>query len=150
MNSSCTKVALPLDSTGGFSSHYGAATRFTVFAVDVLARRVLRQLTVVPEDSKPCAWPTLLRMAGVKLVIAGGMGAGAQEHMRENGLWVLVGARGREPEEIVQRWLEERLETGDNACRCDGAGHGHDHDHEHSSGEHAAHGHGGHGCGCHG
>jgi|GEM_PF-690791 len=143
MNSSCTKVALPLDSAGGFSSHYGAATRFTVFEVDVLARRVLRQLTIVPEDSKPCAWPTLLRMAGVKLVIAGGMGAGAQEHMRENGLWVLVGASGREPEEIVRRWLDEQLETGENACRCGGHDAAHDHEHDHE-------GHAHHGCGCHG
>jgi predicted Fe-Mo cluster-binding NifX family protein len=130
------KLALPLTDTDEFSPHYGASAKFAVMEVDPARRTVQRRLLVVPQASEPCQWPRYLRAAGVDLVLAGGMGRGARQHMAEHGLQVLVGVKPAAVEEIVTAWLEGRLVAGENAC--DGSGP------HHASGGTHAHG----GCGC--
>ncbi|MCF7688905.1 MAG: hypothetical protein K9M98_15310 [Cephaloticoccus sp.] len=133
------KLALPLTATNEFSVHYGAAAKFEVFEVDPEQRLVGRRLIVVPQASEPCGWPTLLRAAGVDLVLAGGMGAGARAHMEEHGLKVLFGVPMATPEDLINDWLSGQLEVGVNSC--DGGGHGsHIHgEHNHTGGCHCAH-----------
>ncbi len=127
------KLALPLTDHDEFSPHYGAAAKFAVVEVDPVRRVVLRRMVVVPEASGPCHWPTLLRAAGVDLVLAGGMGRGARQHMAEHGLEVLVGLPIATPEALVAAWLEGRLVAGPNACGGNGQhphselGHTHEH-----------------------
>ncbi len=119
------KLALPLTATNEFSAHYGAAAKFVVYEVDELRRTVNRRMLVVPQGSGPCAWPTLLRAAGVELVLAGGMGAGARAHMAEHGLEVRTGVPDAPPETLVEAWLDGRLVAGANACEGgDHGGHG--------------------------
>ena len=136
------KLALPLTATDEFSPHYGAATKFAVMEVDPGTRTVRRRLVVVPQDSEPCQWPQLLRAAGVDLVLAGGMGRGARQHMAEHGVQVLAGVAAADPETLVAAWLAGTLVTGEN--QCDGShrhAHGHDHgeSHDHQSGCGCAH-----------
>jgi predicted Fe-Mo cluster-binding NifX family protein len=133
------KIALPLTATDEFSPHYGASAKFTVFDVDPVRRLVLRRLIVVPQDSEPCAWPTLLRAAGVDLVLAGGMGRGAQMHMAEHGLKVLVGVPMGTPEVLVEAWMAGDLATGVNTCDSSGRGRHHHGDHDHAGHCHCAH-----------
>lgn len=134
------KIALPLTSSDDFAVHYGAATKFVVYDINLAQRMVLRRLVVVPQDSEPCAWPTLLRAAGVELVLAGGMGMGARHHMNEHGLKVLVGVPPALPEVIVEAWMAGQLTTGDNACAGGGHGQHHEHrDHAHAGRCHCAH-----------
>lgn len=109
------KLALPLNASDEFSLHYGAAAKFAVFDVDPTYREVRRRLVMVPQASEPCEWPRYLRAAGVDLVLAGGMGQGAREHMAEHGVHVLTGVRPAGPEELVAAWLEGRLITGESA-----------------------------------
>lgn len=123
------KLAIPLTATDEFSPHYGAAAKFTVVEVDAVRRQVQRRLVVVPQASEPCQWPRLLRAAGVDLVLAGGMGAGARQHMAAHGLQVMTGVSAATPDELVNAWLEDRLVAGPNAC--DGTGPHHaEHHHE--------------------
>jgi len=133
------KIALPLTAADEFSSHYGAATKFTIFEVDPVRRVVLRRLTVLPRDSEPCSWPTLLRTAGVDLVLAGGMGMGARAHMAEFGLKVLVGVPAEAPDALVSAWMSGQLATGANACDGSGSGHHHHGHHQHGEHEHGGH-----------
>lgn len=135
------KIALPLTAAEEFSSHYGASAKFIVFDVDRAQRTVQRRLVIVPQASGPCEWPRYLRAAGVDLVLAGGMGRGARQHMAEHGVQVLTGVPAATPDALVAAWLEGKLVAGENAC--DGTG-PHHHDHHHGSGDHHAHG----GCGC--
>lgn len=132
------KLALPLTAADTFSSHYGAAAKFTVFEVDPTTRRIERQLVVVPQASEPCQWPRLLRAAGVDLVLAGGMGRGARAHMAEHGVGVLAGVPEGAPAELVTAWLEGRLITGPNGCEGHGA-HAGGHHHDDEGGCHCAH-----------
>ena len=115
------KIAIPLTDTNEFSPHYGASARFEVFEVEPAQRAVLRRTIVAPAEAEPCAWAPLLRAAGVELVLAGGMGAGARHHMAEQGIEVVAGVPAAPPDELVTAWLENRLVRGDNAC--DGQGH---------------------------
>ncbi len=128
------KLALPLTASDEFSVHYGAAAKFAVYDVDPPKQVVRRRLIVVPQDAEPCAWPTLLRAAGVDLVLVGGMGAGARAHMDEHGLKVLFGVPMASPESIIDDWMSESLEAGVNSC--DGEGHG---AHHHGESNHAGH-----------
>lgn len=132
------KIAIPLTATDEFSPHYGAAAKFAVMEVDPDRRVVLRRLLVAPQASEPCQWPTLLRAAGVDLVLAGGMGRGARQHMAEHGLDVLVGMPTATPDALVAAWLEGRLVAGPNACGGNGQPH---HPAAGDSHEHS-------GCGC--
>jgi predicted Fe-Mo cluster-binding NifX family protein len=131
------KLALPLTATDEFSPHYGAATKFAVVEVDPVTRTVRRKLVVVPQASEPCQWPRLLQAAGVDLVLAGGMGRGARQHMAEHGLEVLAGIAPTDPDALVDAWLAGTLVAGEN--QCDGS-HSHAHGHGQGEGHHHAHG----------
>lgn len=133
------KIALPLTAADEFSAHYGAAAKFTIFEVDPVRRVVLRRLTVRPGNSEPCSWPTLLRTAGVDLVLAGGMGIGARAHMAEFGLKVLVGVPAAAPDALVTAWMSGQLAAGANACDGSGSGRHHHREHEHGDHCHCAH-----------
>ncbi len=138
------KIALPLTSSDQFSAHYGAAAKFAVFDVDPKKRTVIRRVVIVPQDSEPCGWPPLLRAAGADLVLAGGMGRGAQLRMAEHGVKVLAGVPAAAPEALIAGWLAGTLTHGENACDgghhegeagCHGHTHAHDsHGHDHESG----------------
>lgn len=128
------KIAIPLTAADEFSLHYGGSSKFVVVEVDPRQRAVCRRMIVVPSESEPCSWPPLLRAAGVNLVLAGGMGRGAQMRMAEHGIKVLTGVPAAAPDELIAAWLDERLVAGENAC--DGHGDGrHDHDDHHHGGD---------------
>jgi ATP-binding protein involved in chromosome partitioning len=119
------KIAIPLTAAGAFSPHYGASAQFAVFEVDPEQRAVRRRLVVAPADAEPCAWPPLLRAAGVDLLLAGGIGTGARQRMAEHGVEVVAGTPSDTPENLIRAWLENRLVRGENGC--DGSGQGRHH-----------------------
>jgi len=131
------KIAIPLTATDEFSPHYGASAKFEVFDVDPEERAVRRRMLVAPGEAEPCAWPPLLRAAGVNLMLAGGMGSGARHRMAEHGVDVVTGVAAAAPEALVAAWLEGRLVRGDNSC--DGGGHGGHHPDAHPHGDEHCH-----------
>ncbi len=135
------KIALPLTASDEFSAHYGAAAKFAVYDVDPTYRAVRRKLVVVPQASEPCQWPRFLRAAGVELMLAGGMGQGARNHMAEQGVKVMVGVPSDTPEALIEAWLAGNLRGGVNACEGRGpGGHVHAGDSAHEDGScHCAH-----------
>ncbi len=116
------KIAIPLTASDEFSAHYGAAARFAVYDVDPVRRTVMTKAVVEPQESEPCAWPPLLQAAGVEVILAGGMGRGAQVRMAEHGLTVVAGVPAAAPDALVAAWLAGQLSAGANTC--DGSGHG--------------------------
>ncbi len=50
------------------------------------------------------------------MIIAGGMGAMAQNLFAQNDIKVIVGAAVLTPEELVKQYLDNALTTGDNLC----------------------------------
>ena len=96
------KIAIPT-SNGLLCPHFGHCDEFTI--VDVNA----------PEH-EPGLLPRWLHEKGATVIIAGGMGARAQDLFAQNGVEVCVGAPVVSPAEIVAAYLNGTLETGSNLC----------------------------------
>ena len=72
------------------------------------------------------ALPNLLKEKNVDLVIAGGMGQGAVNLLKEYGIEVITGARGL-AQEVLQSYFEGMLKSTGTICQ-------HSHEH-HEKGE---------------
>jgi ATP-binding protein involved in chromosome partitioning len=109
------RIAIPV--TGGvLSSHFGHCERFVLFDVDGNGKRIGDAQELTPPPHEPGTFPKWLHEQGATVIIAGGMGSRAESLFRQNDIEVVVGANGREPEAIVRRFLDGRLETGANIC----------------------------------
>lgn len=143
LSASCSlmKIALPLTEQNEFSAHYGGASRVAIFEVDRATRRLLSQSVITPPSPEPCVWPAWLQAQGIQVVLVGGMGGGPRQRLAALGVDVVPGVPAGDPTELVQAYLQGRLQLGANACE---SGHGeHAHGHAHGS-DHAHDG----GCGC--
>jgi len=107
------KVAIPL-AEGKLTAHFGHCQEFAL--IDVEDNEIKHKQTVVPPPHEPGVLPRWLHQQGANVIIAGGMGARALDLFAQNGIRVLTGAPALAPEELVQRYLENTLETGDNVC----------------------------------
>ena len=133
-------ISLPLTENDEFSPHFGGSAKVGLYEVDQAARRIVRTTTAVPPEPEPCGWGVWLGAQGVKLLLAGGMGRGAQQRMAEAGIAVIAGVPAAAPQALVQAWLDGRLVSGANAC--EGGHHGeHPHGDPHREGGscHCAH-----------
>ncbi len=95
------------------SQHFGHCEGFQVF--DVKDGKVVGQEFVQSPGHRPGFLPPFLAEKGVNLVIAGGMGASAQELFNERGISVIVGAQGR-MEDVVARYLKGSLISTGSIC----------------------------------
>jgi predicted Fe-Mo cluster-binding NifX family protein len=120
------KVAVPT-AEGSFSAHFGRSTGFAVFEVDPQARTVLARQDLPTPAHTHGAYPALLRDHGVTVVLAGGMGPGAQNLFAEQRIQVVLGVSGDGPDALVTAYLDGSLADGTNLCG-EGGGH-HDGDH---------------------
>jgi len=114
-------------------SRFGPREFVDVIEVDPARRVVQRRSIVTPSEAEPCAWPPLLHAEGVTVVLAGGMGRGAQQNMLNNGVEVVIGVPPAEPDVLVAAYLAGEIRSGVNACEGEGS-HAHDHGHHHEGG----------------
>jgi len=120
------KLALATDGNQ-VAAHFGHCPEYTL--VEVENGEVKTQLTIPNPGHQPGFLPAYLSELKVTHVIAGGMGARAQELFAARGISTIVGAQGP-VSEVIRDFLTGRLVAGPSLC-------------SHGSGEH---GHGG-GCG---
>jgi predicted Fe-Mo cluster-binding NifX family protein len=75
-------------------------------------------------EHQPGLLPVWLYEQGVNVVIAGGMGAGAQNILKEKGIKSVIGVTESDPEKAVLNYLNGNLTAGGNTCdHGDGDGH---------------------------
>jgi len=101
------------------SAHFGHCEGFNIFEI-VDGKVSGSTYEMNPGHCK--AAPVFLSEQGVKVVIGGGMGAGARNNLTSFGIEVITGASG-EAAEVVQLFLDGTLKTVGGEC----SGHGHDH-----------------------
>ena len=109
------RIAVPV-TNGVLSSHFGHCEQFVLFDVDAGGKTVGRRQELTPPPHEPGTFPRWLHEQGATVIIAGGMGSRAQSLFGENGIQVVVGASGSEPDLIVREFLDGRLATGANVC----------------------------------
>ena len=109
------RYAVPV-SNGQLAAHFGHCENSSFIDVDETTNAVIRKELVASPGHQPGLLPVWLAEEGVSVVIASGMGSRAQALFRENRIHVIVGALGRDPEQVVLAHLRGTLATGDNVC----------------------------------
>ena len=109
------KYAIPV-SGGVLAAHFGHCEQFALIDVDEKNKKILRTEMAPAPPHQPGLLPEWLSRQDVKVVIAGGMGARAQDLFNQNGINVLIGAPSEKPEKIILDYLNGKLVTGDNVC----------------------------------
>ncbi|WP_458862554.1 NifB/NifX family molybdenum-iron cluster-binding protein [Acidaminobacterium chupaoyuni] len=125
------------------SGHFGHCENFRLFEIENNA--VVSEENLANPGHTCGALPRFLKEQGVSVVISGGMGSGAMQHCKEQGLEIIVGAQG-DIRQAVDAYLNGTLKTTHAVC----SGHHHeggcgDHHHEGGCGDHHHEG----GCGGH-
>jgi predicted Fe-Mo cluster-binding NifX family protein len=108
-------IAIPI-SGGRLCAHFGHCDTFALLEADRDRRIVVSRKDLQPPPHEPGVLPTWLHEQGADLIIAGGMGARAQNLFTARGIQVIVGAPADEPERLAEAWLAGNLATGINAC----------------------------------
>ncbi len=110
-----TRIAIPVVQ-GRLSPHFGHCDTFAIYDIDPEKKEVLSETTEEAPPHEPGLLPRWLGEKGVHVIIAGGMGARAQELFAEQGISVSIGAPSDTPEAIVNAFMEGTLTLGDNIC----------------------------------
>ena len=130
------KIAIPT-AAGKLCSHFGHCEIFSLVDVDFEKKEILEISAGGPEEGISCQSVNWLAAQGVNIVLAGGMGARPMMVLAQSGVKVVCGCPELEIRELVELFLKQDLQVGENSC-------GHD-EHHHCHGGHA----GGHHCGGH-
>ncbi len=116
------KRIFAIPTLGGKScAHFGHCQSFAVVEVD--GADVGQVQFMDPPAHQPGTYPRFLADQGVNIVIAGGMGVMAQNLFRENNIEVHMGVGVEEPGYLVEQFLGNELQTGDNLCNHGTADH---------------------------
>ncbi|MGI6712354.1 MAG: NifB/NifX family molybdenum-iron cluster-binding protein [Bacillota bacterium] len=95
------------------SAHFGHCEGFEVFQEE--EGKIGGKEFVPNPGHRPGFLPPYLAEKGVNVVIAGGMGASAQELFNAHGISVVVGAQGK-IEDVVQEYLKGNLVSTGSVC----------------------------------
>ncbi|PAB60419.1 NifB/NifX family molybdenum-iron cluster-binding protein [Anaeromicrobium sediminis] len=106
------KIAIAKDGNM-VSGHFGHCEGFEVFNVD--GKEIKGREFLQNPGHKPGFLPRYLGEKGMDVIIAGGMGATAQELFAENGVNVVVGASGN-LEDVIKRYLDGEVKSTGSVC----------------------------------
>ena len=106
------RFAVALDGSE-VAQHFGHCEQFLIVTAE--AGKVIAQETVANPGHRPGVLPRFLKDQQVHCIIAGGMGTRAQQLFQQYDIETLTGVSGA-AEQIVQDFLQEKLEIGPNQC----------------------------------
>ena len=104
------KIAVATDNKQA-SAHFGHCEGFLVYEVNE-GRIVNKNFTPNP-GHRPGFLPVFLKELDINVIIAGGMGASAQQIFNENGIEVVVGAEGIS-DDLVENFIKGNLKSTDS------------------------------------
>ena len=99
---------------GELTQHFGHCEKFAIIETD--NDKIVKEDYVVPPLHQPGVYPKYLADRGVHVIIAGGMGQKAQELFALNNIEVYLGITADPPQKLVQYYLDDHLQSGDNLC----------------------------------
>lgn len=106
------KVAIATEQ-GMVSEHFGHCEGFTIYEVE--QNQVKSKQFHVSPPHVPGAIPNFLNDLGVKVVIAGGMGAGAIQIFNEKQIEVITGVTGN-LDDTINKYLSGNLRSSGSVC----------------------------------
>ena len=133
------KIAVTYDN-GQIFQHFGHTETFKVYEVE--GKEIRSSQIIGTNGTGHGALATLLRDLGARVLICGGIGAGAQNALAEAGVQLFGGVTG-DADAAVQAYLDGTLAYNPND-QCSHHG-----EHGHGEGHSCGHHEGGHSCGGH-
>lgn len=107
------KFAIPT-LNGKLTAHFGHCERFAIVYVE--NNKVVKEESINPPVHQPGVYPRFLADQGVQVIIAGGMGQRALELFAQNNIEVRMGVQDGTPKALVEDYLNQNLQTGQNLC----------------------------------
>ena len=129
------KIVIPT-AEGKLCGHFGHCESFTFVEINPQTQEILKIEEKVPEEGISCQSASWISEQGVSKILAGGMGARPMMMFSQNGVEVIAGCPELPIKELVEKYLANTLESGENSC---GGEHHHCHGHEHGEGHHCHH-----------
>lgn len=105
------------------TEHFGHCEHFNIFEVE--DHKIVKSESVANPGHKPGFLPNFLNDMGVKVIISGGMGAGAIDIFNEKKIEVITGAKGK-AKDVVEDYLKGNLKSTGSIC--------HEHQHHNECG----------------
>lgn len=131
------KICIPT-SNGKLCGHFGHCDSFTFAEINPETKEILSIEERIPEEGISCQSAAWISEQGISKVLAGGMGGRPLMMSAQNGVEVVAGCPELPIEEVLEKYLSNTLETGENACGGEGHDHHHCH-HHHGEGHHCHH-----------
>ncbi len=108
-------IAVPM-AANGFSPHFGGAEAFALYTIDEASGTVAEKRLLRPPEHGRGVFPVWLRQQGAEVVLAGGMGPRAVDILARQGVEVVLGIAGGEPDALVREYVAGILEASGEAC----------------------------------
>lgn len=124
------KIVIP-SAENKLCGHFGHCEYFTFVEVNPETKEILSIDKKIPEEGISCQSANWIASQGANIVLAGGMGGRPMAIFAQNGVKIVAGCPELDIEEVVTKFLNNTLVTGENAC-----GGEHHHCHGHHGGHH--------------
>jgi predicted Fe-Mo cluster-binding NifX family protein len=95
-------------------AHFGHCEKFAILETSDNKIRNVEYLN--PPVHQPGTYPKFLAEQGVHVIISGGMGMKAQELFKQQNIEVFLGINAEDPRKLVEHYLHNQLESGQNLC----------------------------------
>lgn len=114
------KFAIPMENDL-LCEHFGHCQAFCI--IEVRDGKIINSNEIIPPEHVPGLYPKWVANYGVTDVIAGGMGQKAISIFNGFHINVYVGAPAKTPKEIVQDFIDDKLDLSANYCNHDAKDH---------------------------
>jgi predicted Fe-Mo cluster-binding NifX family protein len=109
------KIALPI-ADGRLCMHFGHCEKFAILDVNASTNEIISEDHIDAPPHQPGLLPQFLADLGANFIIAGGMGSRAIGLFESFNIKVITGAPADSPRKVVDDFLNNMLEAGQNVC----------------------------------
>ncbi len=95
-------------------AHFGHCENFALVETD--NNQIIKVDFIQPPEHQPGTYPKFLASKDVQVIIAGGLGVKAQDLFVQNNIEVFIGVNSDSPEKLVEQYLQDQLQSGQNLC----------------------------------
>ncbi len=136
------RIAIPVHGDK-LNSHFGQSRTFRIFTATMQPPAIEGSMDLACPEGCGCGQlGAFLQANQVNVVLVGGIGAGALQHLNQAGLEVIAGVGSLPPEQLAAEFVAGKLVGSGATCQSHGhhGGMGHGHGHGHGNGHGHRHG----------
>ena len=128
------KIAAPIAGNNKIDDHFGHCESYSIYSVSD-TKQIADISSLKNEQGCGCKSNIAQKLAsaGVSILLTGGIGSRAIEHMHNAGISVVKGCNGN-ADEIVRKYLLGEIIDSGSVCQEHHHEHGHEHGHKHGHG----------------